>query len=29
MNKNLIETIIRSYYDNDKDKLNFFIPLVH
>jgi len=28
MNKNLIETIIRSYYDNDKDKLNFFIPLV-
>jgi len=28
MNKKLIETIIRSYYDNDKDKLNFFIPLV-
>ena len=28
MNKKLIENIIRAYYDNDKDKLNFFIPLV-
>ena len=28
MNKKLKEIIIKSYYEDDKDKLNFFIPLV-